>query len=317
MLYAFLGAAVVLVGLIVFQLIRKKKEEGSNVPDINVTPDTSGRPPIKKALLVGINKYKPELNSDLKGCVNDIENIREMLIRTYGFNPDNIRVLTDERATKAAILDRLTWLVDKLAMDDEIVFDYSGHGSRIRDREGDELDDQMDEILCPHDLNWDDPLTDDILAKIFSVVPEGVYLTVIIDACHSGTMTKELMVGGCSEKQYIKARFIMPPFDIRSRTLDREDPFEKRSLRGVMKDGGQNHVLLSGCKDDQTSADAYIDNKYQGAMTWAFTSSVKENPKANWKGIHAALTAKMTGFTQNPQLSGDEDLLVRPLFGGV
>ena len=316
MLYAFLGAAVVLVGLIVFQLIRKKKEGGSNVPDINVTPDTSGRAPIKKALLVGINNYKPELNANLRGCVNDIENVRDILIRVYGFNPDNIRVLTDDRATKAAILERLTWLVDKLAMGDEIVFDYSGHGSQVRDREGDELNDQMDEILCPYDLNWDDPLTDDMLAKIFSVVPEGVYLTVIIDACHSGTITKELF-GACDQKQYIKARFIMPPFDIRSRTLSRDKVFEKRSLKTVMKDAGQNHVLLAGCKDDQTSADAYIDGKYQGAMTWAFTSSVKENPKENWKNIYASLLAKMKGFTQIPQLSGDDDLVVRPLFGGV
>lgn len=314
MLYAFLGAAVVLVGLIVFQLIRKKKEEGSSVPDINVTPDTSGRPPIKKALLVGINKYKPELNADLRGCVNDIENIRDVLIRYYGFNPDNIRVLIDDRATKAAIVERMIWLIDKCATGDELVFDYSGHGSQIRDREGDELNDQMDEILCPHDLNWDDPLTDDDLAQIFSKVPEGVYLTVIIDACHSGTITKELF--GCAEKQYIKARFIMPPFDIKSRTLNRAEPFEKRRLEVIMKDAGQNHVLLSGCRDDQTSADAFIDSKYQGAMTWAFTSALKENPKANWKAVHTALKAKMTGFTQEPQLSGDEDLLVRPMFGG-
>lgn len=315
MIYAIIGAAVVAVGLIVFQLIRKKKEEGGSVPDINVTPDTSGRPPIKKALLVGINKYKPELNADLRGCVNDVENVRDILIRVYGFNADNIRVLTDERATKEAILERLTWLVDKLALGDEIVFDYSGHGSQIRDREGEELNDQMDEILCPHDLNWDDPLTDDMLAKIFSVVPEGVYLTVIVDACHSGTITKELF-GACDQKQYIKARFIMPPFDIRSRTLGRDKVFEKRTLKNLIRDGGQNHVLLSGCRDDQTSADAYIDGKYQGAMTWAFTSAIKENPKNDWKSTHSVLKAKMRGFTQEPQLSGDEDLLTRPLFGG-
>jgi hypothetical protein len=52
-------------------------------------------------------------------------------------------------------------------------------------------------------------------------------------------------------------------------------------------------------------------------MTWAFTSSVKENPKENWKNIYASLLAKMKGFTQIPQLSGDDDLVVRPLFGGV
>lgn len=331
MFYAIAGvlAVTIVVALIVFKLIKNKHEENAvpaipSIPDTSTVPDTvdsnvgapntSGRAPIKKAVLVGINKYRPDLDADLKGCVNDIENVRDILIRYYGFDPDNIRVLVDDRAIKASIIERLVWLVDKCVLGDELVFDYSGHGSQVRDREGDELEDQMDEIICPYDLNWDDPLTDDVLARIFSKVPEGVYLTVIIDACHSGTMTKNLI--GCKEQRYSKARFIMPPFDIRARTIGREYIFKKNRLKNLIKENGQNHVLLSGCKDDQTSEDTFIDGKYQGAMTWAFTSAVKEDLKANWESVYTALKIKMTGFTQEPQLSGDNDLLIRPLFGG-
>jgi hypothetical protein len=41
-------------------------------------------------------------------------------------------------------------------------------------------------------------------------------------------------------------------------------------------------MLLSGCKDEQYSADAYINGKYQGAMTWGFFEVLKKN---NYKSI--------------------------------
>ena len=37
----------------------------------------------------------------------------------------------------------------------DILFHFSGHGSQIRDRDGDELKDHLDEIICPHDMDWD------------------------------------------------------------------------------------------------------------------------------------------------------------------
>ena len=60
-----------------------------------------------RALLVGINKYKMA-NSDLSGCVNDVTNVRDSLLKFFGFKIDDIRVVTDERATKKAIMERLT-----------------------------------------------------------------------------------------------------------------------------------------------------------------------------------------------------------------
>ena len=56
-----------------------------------------------KALLIGINKYP---NCPLNGCVNDVNDMANFLVQQYKFNPDNIRMLTDERATTAAILER-------------------------------------------------------------------------------------------------------------------------------------------------------------------------------------------------------------------
>jgi metacaspase-1 len=63
-----------------------------------------------RALLVGINRYKMS-NSNLSGCMNDVTNILDSLIKFFGFTTEDMRVLTDERATKKAIMERLDWLV--------------------------------------------------------------------------------------------------------------------------------------------------------------------------------------------------------------
>ena len=45
----------------------------------------------KKALLVGINDYQ-RIN-DLSGCINDVTNVRDVLLKYFGFTVPDIRVL--------------------------------------------------------------------------------------------------------------------------------------------------------------------------------------------------------------------------------
>jgi len=189
----------------------------------------------------------------------------DLLTNKFGFKSDDVRVLTDERATKADILYRLDWLVSHAKPGTHLVFHYSGHGSQVRDRdEKDELDDQLDKIICPTDLDWDDPLTDDIIASYLKRVADGVTLTFICDACHSGTIDRGLI--GPSNPHSVLARFLPPPFDIAARSKGRDIPINHFGGKDIADRGlgdvhviSQKHVLLSGCRDTQTSADAYID----------------------------------------------------------
>jgi hypothetical protein len=299
--------AAIVAGVVIF-IVKKKKKEDSGSTTVTIKPDTSGRASVKKALLVGINIYKPELDTNLRGCVNDVETMRKLLVDNFGFNPENIRVLVDERATKQGILDRLKWLLNGSKEGDELVFYYSGHGSQVRDRNGDELDDQLDEILCPHDLDWDDPLTDDILAALFKQLPEYVHLTMLCDSCHSGSISRSM-----SEIYRNTSKSITAPFDIRSRSYDKILPKNKM---GKKNKGTQRHLLMSGCKDNQTSADAYIDGRYQGAFTWALTKTIRENPDINWQKAHEKTVELLSGYSQEPQLSGDASAIFRNVFGG-
>lgn len=304
----------IIVGYVVFSVIKHYKNNKTNSTEvhINVKPDNSKRKPVKKALLVGINKYRPDLGADLQGCVNDVENMRNMLVNIFKFPVDNVRVIINDRATRQGILDRLKWLLDGSKAGDELVFHYSGHGSQVRDRNGDELDDQLDEILCPYDLDWNNPLTDDILADLFKQIPVGVYLTMLSDSCHSGTITRGLDNPGNPGAIILKPRYIAPPFDIKSRSLGKILP---KNRMGKKSGGAQRHVLVSGCRDNQTSADAHIDGKPQGAFTWAISTAIKEDPNRTWSDAHKKAVELLARYSQVPQLSGSADLIFRPVFG--
>lgn len=233
----------------------------------------------KKALMVGINDYK-SIN-DLGGCINDVTNMRSILTTYLGFTNKDIRVLTDSRATKANIMTRLAWLTKNAKAGDYLVFHYSGHGSQIRDRDGDELSDNMDELICPYDMNWDGTfITDDDLNKTFKALPEGVLLEVFLDACHSGTGLRDTNLGRPAELGLANAsvpRFLSPPMDIACRHEGEEDTLKPKRGFQSAKRSTVHHILWAGCKDNQTSADAYIGGTYNGAFTYYFCKHMRDS----------------------------------------
>jgi len=288
----------------IIEILEEELEEDLNNIEI--------RDPSKFAVLIGINKYDPSLNADLNGCVNDVDNMYKVLTETYGFKHDNVRLLTDYRATGEAMFDRIEWLLSHTVPGDELVLHYSGHGSQIRDRDGDELKDYMDEILCPTDLDWDRPFIDDDISWLFNKKADGVFLTFICDSCHSGTMTRATTAFSGPEEKPDKPRYIQPPLDIKSR-----EGIEDLNVQQVGADT-LDHVLISGCRDDQTSADAYIDGMWQGAMTASLIQAIKKNPYRDWTNIHADVIAILNAnsYTQRPQLSGDDIYIKgRTIFG--
>jgi len=258
----------------------------------------------RKALLVGINRY-PDPANELRGCVNDVLLMRETLARHYGFtDPGNVRTLTDRHATTEAILESLAWLVDGAESGDSLVFHYSGHGSQVPDRNGDERD-GLDEILCPYDLEWEHPLTDDDLAAAVAPIPKGALLTVILDCCHSGTGLREPSRNGSG----VRRRFL--PHLAEPSDLHRP---VRRFGASVTK---TNAVLLAACRDDQTSSDAFIDGRYRGAHTYHLWRALRDtdwNP--TYRDLASATGTALTraGFDQVPQLEGPVRLLTMPVF---
>ena len=124
-----------------------------------------------KALLVGINNYRSI--SNLKGCLNDLDRIGDLLQGSYGFSDDQIRRLRDTEATKTEIVEFFRWLLADTSDGDRVIFHFSGHGSYVPGGP----DEQLDEIICLHDMDFDDPssfLRDDEIGDLASRVPPAL-----------------------------------------------------------------------------------------------------------------------------------------------
>jgi metacaspase-1 len=273
----------------------------------------------KHALLVGINNYSKV--NDLQGCINDVTNVRSILKTFFGYTNNDIRVLTDDRATRKNILDRLEKLVKGSKTGDSLIFHFSGHGSQIRDRDGDELNDHLDELICPYDMNWDDGyITDDMLRAILDQLPKGVKMEIILDCCHSGTGTRETGPGafeGFGSTCYANYRYVRPPVDIDCRLQGDEDRMKPARAFRTDREIILNHVLWAGCKDNQTSADAEIEGRYNGAFSYYFCKHIRES-KGNItrSELHSRVRNSLAynRYSQIPQLECKNTLKSAQIF---
>ncbi len=157
----------------------------------------------KWALLIGVNDYtKGPAAWDLRGCENDVKMTEVLLTTKFGFPKSNIKTLINHEATAAGIVAAMeNWLIDQVQVEDIVYFHFSGHGSQTKDRDGDE-DDGKDELLCPSDMQLGDiqtVITDDQLRDLFARIRSN-NVTIVIDACHSGTATRDLSLS--------RARFV-------------------------------------------------------------------------------------------------------------
>ena len=275
----------------------------------------------KRALLIGINRYQMA-GADLRGCANDVNDLSAALVEFHGFKKDDIAVLTDGAATKKAMQDGIKTLVREAKKGDVALLHYSGHGSNVPDDNGDEPDGR-DEILCPTDLDWDDPLRDDWLRTTFDGLRAGVSFTVIMDCCHSGTNTRAILPPDAPVIQ----RYLPSPWGLRAvesgRSLPRKVTSElRRSKRSTRKakdivKAELPEVLITGCRDNQTSADAFINNRYNGALTFALVEAMRKGKgKLTYRDLHdrASDVLKTRKFDQVPQLEGRTDRFDQPLF---
>lgn len=254
---------------------------------------------VKKALLIGIN-YKGT-GQELKGCINDIENLNRRLVTKFKYFQSNITVLTDntpEKPTKANIEKALRNLVYNCKAGDTLLFQYSGHGSNISDKTSDETDGR-DEVLVPIDYTTAGVLTDDwMFTNLCAKIPMGVKLVCITDCCHSGTIM-DLRINvrsNCKQKQVTQNGKYVPE--------DWTDDFSF-SLERTRDTPGQV-ILFSGCQDKETSADAFINGSGQGAFTSCLLEFLDSNPNCKLRNVLKELNARLDlkGFTgQNSQLS--------------
>jgi hypothetical protein len=228
------------------------------------------------ALLIGINYTGT--NNELYGCINDTSSINS-LISNYNFQ--KISILTDNTVKKPNrnnILAEFQNLLINSQSGDVLLFFYSGHGSYILDKNNNEKT-GYDQSIVPCDLN---EIVDDELKKIIQTnLKKDVTLIALFDCCHSGSV-----------------------LDLKYHYMDSLDKNNFTENINESETNG-NVIMISGCSDVQTSSDATINNKNQGAMTWAFLEAFKSEKNITWRNLLIKMRdlLKKSKFSQLPQLT--------------
>lgn len=208
---------------------------------------------MKKALLIGINYINT--NISLNGCISDIVNMNEVLKNTYNY--DDITMLRDDiqipslLPTRNNILIALQQLISDSVNCTEIWIHYSGHGSRVRDFNGDEKS-GYDSVIVPLNYMSAGYIVDD---DLYNIIKKSKCKTIILmDSCNSGSV-------------------IDLPW---SYTLVSSTSY-MRSLNNRYNLSNPQIFMFSGCKDSQTSADVFSVRLGQsvGAFTDSFLTCLK------------------------------------------
>jgi metacaspase-1 len=252
----------------------------------------------KKALCIGINDY-PGTQNDLSGCVNDANDWAATLT-ARGFT---VSKLIDAQATKAAMVAGIGGLVSGAAKGDTVVITYSGHGTWVPDRNGDEPDGR-DEGLCPWDIGSGKVLLDDELAPLLTNRAAGVRVLLISDSCHSGSVTRgdntDLDPG------MPRARFLPPEAWMKPEDLPDARAARLPAVGGLARSGGD--LLLAGCTDTQFSWDTSFRGRPNGAFTYYALKALAALPASatyqDWFKKITPAYLPTNQLPQNPQIFG-------------
>lgn len=233
----------------------------------------------KLALLVGVNEYLGEVRS-LYGCVNDAALQRELLLHRYGFQPDDVMVLTDEtelKPTRTNILQAFEQhLIEQAQPGDVVLFHYSGHGSLVQDPTIPEFD-GLNGTIVPRDgrVNVEGQQVQDITGKTLFLLMSALQtenVTVILDSCHSGgglrgnsvvrAIPSSLSDGDAlpSEEELAYQEQWMARLGLS------EEELQRRRRAGIAKG-----MAMGAAQFDQLAADARFDGFNAGAFTYHLT----------------------------------------------
>ena len=239
----------------------------------------------KAAVLIGINYAGT--SSALRGCEADVECMRDILQTRFGFSDITIMTQTaGMRPTQRNILSVLRNLAQRSRTDgvEQVVIQYSGHGTYMRDTSGDD-ETGHDQAIIDEQQQF---ITDDMLRSVLDQFSPWCRVVVVVDACHSGTGL-DLPLGWPA--------FAPTIIKLANRTAP-----------------VANVLAITGCADGETSADvAHTDAHgrivYGGAMTLALAECMFQSRDvfALMRNMDAWMRAR--NYSQHPQLSSSRPLV--------
>jgi hypothetical protein len=214
------------------------------------------------SLHIGLNRVDPEHYEGWDGALNACEaDAKDMLAlaRSSKFKP--LGMLLTEQATTAAVTKAIKKAAKTLKKGDIFFLTYSGHGGQVRDTNGDEDDDRMDETW----VLFDRQLVDDELYALWSRFKAGVRILVFSDSCHSGSVVRVAppMISG-GPRVRLMPRQVCEKVEAAHQALYRgiqaaHPGAEEAKVRASV-------LLISGCMDNQLSLDGEKNGAFTGTL---------------------------------------------------
>ena len=233
------------------------------------------------AVLTGINNYPGSVN-DLNGCINDIDDVEKKLKAEF---PDFlIKKMKDAEVTVEGVFNQIKDILVTLHAGDVFYWHYSGHGTQIPDPS--ESNGYSEALYL-----FNGPIIDDSIQTLLSFKPVGVRFIAKFDSCFSADMLK-------NSKRFKNRFYPMPGVRVRRKVT-------RKLGKTVMTDV----VIISGCGEEQTSADAYINGRYNGAFTYYDLKSFDSNSTYDKEmdKLHTFLPGG--GYDQDPTIDGDSIII--------
>jgi Caspase domain len=274
------------------------------MPPVGPTRGFSG---VRKAICVGIDAY-PAPNT-LAGCVNDARDWAAVL-ESLAFD---VTLLLNQQATRLAILDAIERAVTAAQPGDVIAIQYSGHGTQVKDLDGDETD-GLDEALVPIDFTAGSFIIDDDLRSLMVRIPVGVNVTCFMDCCHSGSNTRLFAPTPVTQLDGSRMRFLPMTPDLTNAHVAMRSRTRQLSVPPARIADEMREVNFAACRPDQVA--------FETNGSGEFTRRAATILRAGITGItndafqRSVLEAFGAGARQQPVLhcaSGSEAL---PLLGG-
>jgi hypothetical protein len=276
----------------------------------------------KRALLIGINDY-PFLAdfAQLKGCLNDVFLFKQVITDKFGFEEKYIRTLLNENATRKSILKALNDLTDECGNDDCVVLFFSGHGSRLNDKNFVKTSGWFETImpfdsgrLSAHPKAVNRDITDvEIGNWLFDLSSRTANIVLIFDSCFASSIIRDNSFS--SQKKGIAPD---------KTPLDNASVYSSPETARLLKKGrsgwlplDEKYVLFSAAREYEPAnihKPAGNDQQF-GVFTFFLCEALRESkPGATYLDIWEYLYIRVKALfaDQNPELEGKRD---RRLFG--
>jgi hypothetical protein len=279
-------------------------ESGGGISDVRdreeEEPDLGGDVPVpghggrsrRVAVCVGIDKYKSQ---PLDGCVADSKQWASAL-QSQGFD---VTRLENSRATYVGIKAAMEKLVVAAKPGDELVFQYSGHGSWVANPAGSEKD-KREELIVPYDYDTGRMLADDEVHDITRQLPPGATLTLFMDCCHSGSNSRaQIQATQAKVGARSKPRVMM--LDKTTVALYESQRARRRTNARATNEAGPGPgvVHFAACQDDEYAWESDGQGDFTRAAMTLFARARKE-AWSNQRFIDAVIVALRQPRRQQP-----------------